>query len=81
MNHPVSEVCIDGWWRGAPDHEPSPLAEPEYLMGVDLAAEDTEEMPCPMCGGGGWECYGIGHSDPHFRECRTCYNPEGLPCP
>lgn len=36
---------------------------------------------CPTCEGGGWESYGLGHNDPHFRECETCNNPEGLPSP
>jgi hypothetical protein len=36
---------------------------------------------CRKCEGGGWECYGIGRNDPHFRECDECENPEGHPSP
>lgn len=36
---------------------------------------------CPKCEGGGWECYGLGFGDPHFRECDLCGNPEGLSSP
>lgn len=43
--------------------EPEPEAKPE----------------CDQCGGGGWECYGLGFADPNFRECSICHNPEGLP--
>lgn len=40
-----------------------------------------EETVCATCDGGGWECYGIGRNDPHFKVCETCGNPEGLPSP
>lgn len=46
-----------------------------------LAIADEEPAVCPKCEGGGWECYGLGYADPHFRVCDECYNPEGLPCP
>ena len=36
---------------------------------------------CPKCEGGGWECYGLGFGDPHFRVCDLCGNPEDFPCP
>ncbi|OKO87569.1 hypothetical protein AC629_13590 [Bradyrhizobium sp. NAS80.1] len=36
---------------------------------------------CKACEDGGWEMYGTGHMDPHFRECSVCGNPKGLPCP
>jgi hypothetical protein len=39
------------------------------------------EKECEACEGGGWECYGTGHMDPHFRECSVCHNPEGHPSP
>lgn len=40
-----------------------------------------EGEDCPKCEGGGWECYGLGHGDPHFRECDLCGNPDDAPCP
>jgi hypothetical protein len=43
--------------------------------------QDPDPAPCARCEGGGWECYGLGHHDPHFRICEDCGNPEGLPCP
>lgn len=39
------------------------------------------ERECPKCFDSGWECYGIGRGDPHFRLCDECYNPKGHPCP
>lgn len=39
------------------------------------------EPVCEKCEGGGWEWYGLGWGDPHFRVCDRCYNPEGLPSP
>lgn len=42
---------------------------------------NAKNRTCPTCEGGGWECYGIGIGDPHFRECLTCHNPEGHPQP
>lgn len=44
-------------------------------------AEPKEAEVCPTCEGGGWEMYGIGRNDPHFRECRACYNPKEFPSP
>ena len=41
---------------------------------------ETYEV-CPQCEGGGWECYGTGFNDPHFKECDFCNNPEGLASP
>ena len=46
-----------------------------------LFADEPEVETCTTCEGGGWECYGIGHHDPHFRVCRACGNPEGHPSP
>ena len=43
--------------------------------------EGVEDFECGKCGGGGWECYGIGYHDPHFRLCDACHNPKGYPCP
>lgn len=40
-----------------------------------------EEEVCARCEGGGWECYGTGHMDPHFRECEVCRNPNDLKSP
>jgi hypothetical protein len=51
-----------------------------HLGGFKAAAEAAEPA-CPTCEGGGWQGYGIGHGDPHFRECPTCGNPEGHPSP
>ncbi len=39
------------------------------------------EIKCEACEDGGWECYGIGIGDPHFRICPHCHNPEGHPSP
>jgi hypothetical protein len=41
----------------------------------------TSAPECSECEGGGWIAYGIGHSDPHFRECDVCHNPKGNPSP
>jgi hypothetical protein len=40
-----------------------------------------QDDPCPVCEGSGWECYALGVADPHFRECPSCNNPEGLRSP
>jgi len=48
---------------------------------ITKAVSAKEEKVCQDCDGGGWTLYGIGHSDPHFRVCETCGNPEGLTCP
>lgn len=45
------------------------------------ATSTISDPVCAACEGGGWECYGIGHGDPHFRTCEACGNPEGLPSP
>lgn len=42
---------------------------------------EYEPKVCSECEGGGWTAYGLGQGDPHFRECESCYNPEGHPCP
>lgn len=45
---------------------------------------EPEEKNCPEgtgCEGGGWECYGLGYADPHFRVCSICGNPEWVPSP
>jgi hypothetical protein len=42
---------------------------------------ETVTLECNRCEGGGWECYGLGFGDPHFRECTACGNPEGHPSP
>lgn len=47
-----------------------------------LALEGGEWFEfCDACEDSGWECYGIGHNDPHFRECPVCHNPRGIPSP
>ncbi len=43
--------------------------------------DDLEVKYCDACEDGGWECYGIGFGDPHFRECPECGNPKGYPSP
>jgi hypothetical protein len=40
-----------------------------------------ETEVCERCEGGGWEYYGLGVGDPHFKECTACGNPEGFPSP
>lgn len=40
-----------------------------------------DEGYCSACEGGGWECYGLGRGDPHFRVCTVCGNPNGHPSP
>lgn len=47
----------------------------------EFCGEFEARLACPTCEGGGWECYGLGRNDPHFRECSTCGNPERLPSP
>ena len=46
----------------------------------DSCVEESETV-CDRCEGGGWECYGIGRNDPHFRVCDACGNPEDHPSP
>lgn len=41
----------------------------------------TTNPQCDNCDDSGWEMYGIGYMDPHFRECTKCRNPKGLLCP
>jgi hypothetical protein len=36
---------------------------------------------CDECENAGIVCCGIGHNDPHFRECETCHNPHGYRSP
>lgn len=38
-------------------------------------------LDCPACEGGGWEGYGTGSGDPHFRECPRCHNVHRSPSP
>jgi hypothetical protein len=45
------------------------------------APEPDPEPYCSSCENGGWECYGLGRHDPHFRVCQVCGNPDDLPCP
>jgi hypothetical protein len=37
--------------------------------------DEDEDKICSRCEGAGWECYGIGQHDPHFKICEDCYNP------
>jgi hypothetical protein len=50
-------------------------------FGQQREAKKAPEPVCDSCEGGGWECYGLGFGDPHFRECSKCGNPNGEPCP
>ncbi|NJM10591.1 MAG: hypothetical protein HC889_00560 [Synechococcaceae cyanobacterium SM1_2_3] len=36
---------------------------------------------CLDCDGGGWVCAPTPKGQPSFRECETCHNPNGHPCP
>lgn len=54
---------------------------PGYETETCGTCKGTGHATCPACEGGGWESYGLGHNDPHFRECETCNNPEGFPSP
>lgn len=48
---------------------------------AELTSGPAAPEACPNCEGSGWECYGTGHKDPHFRVCEACGNPEGRPSP
>lgn len=65
------------------EDRPSGRAADDYAAIRSRLAElrDEVEDECPTCFGGGWECYGLGFGDPHFRECPTCHNPQGHPSP
>ncbi len=51
------------------------------LGDIKAAPEAIDADACPTCEGGGWEAFGLGRGDPHFRPCPTCRNPEGHPSP
>lgn len=56
----------------------------EDFAGIKAATEalhGNDAPVCPACEDGGWEMYGLGRGDPHYRVCKTCHNPEGLPSP
>ncbi len=46
-----------------------------------IRPEPTARPVCETCEDGGWEMYGTGRGDPHFRPCPACLNPEGHPSP
>ena len=51
-------------------------------MDVAMGQVAVATLPeCAVCVGSGWECYGLGRGDPHFRVCPSCGNPEGYECP
>ena len=52
------------------------------MLGGDKPKPQALAEPvCEVCEGGGWEMYGIGIGDPHFRTCPKCHNPEDHPSP
>jgi hypothetical protein len=55
------------------------MTVPQSELHHDAAHNDA--AVCEACEGGGWEVFGTGRGDPHFRECEKCHNPEGHPCP
>lgn len=64
--------------------EHMPLTPGSPMTALDDIAEERRrqvDRECPICGDTGWEAYGIGHMDPHFRECESCGNPEGKRSP
>jgi len=63
-------VDTDAMWRATMDVATSHTPAERMILAV-----------CPNCEGGGWEHYGLGFGDPHFRVCSECGNPEGLDCP
>lgn len=77
--------CTDCKFAAGPNCARVPMftvAQPKKarcLRGVYRPLAENEV--CSECEGGGWEAYGIGHGDPHFRECSRCGNPEGHECP
>jgi hypothetical protein len=56
---------------------------PEAILPTppETAEEVVKAEVCRLCDGGGWECFGLGYGDPHFRVCEDCGNPEGHPAP
>jgi hypothetical protein len=56
-------------------------AERRAAMARTALLEPDDEVVCLLCEGGGWEAYGLGRNDPHFRVCTACGNPEGRPSP
>ncbi len=66
--------------RRAADDYDAIAARMKELRKLDAAIQEPEPY-CSNCENGGWECYGIGHNDPRFRECQSCGNPENLPRP
>ena len=46
-----------------------------------MATQGIASPVCLTCEGDGWECYGLGRGDPHFRVCSSCGNPEGRESP
>ena len=47
----------------------------------EITERNPKQPVCETCEDGGWEMYGTGRGDPHFRECPKCFNPEGHPSP
>jgi len=69
--HTIADA--DALWRATMD-----VAMGHTTMEVAMG---RVRLVCQACEGGGWECYGLGFGDPHFRVCSECGNPEGLNCP
>lgn len=67
----MTEVCVDGWWRGAPDPEPEPAPAAPVLQD-----EPEDEGVCMECEGDGWVFSSYQEHPPNFEICPRCYNPE-----
>jgi hypothetical protein len=48
---------------------------------VKIKRGSEPEVTCEACEDGGWEMFGLGINDPHFRICPKCGNPNNHPCP
>ena len=71
---PGNTVSADALWEAV-------MTTAQASRGGSAYVPPEPEPVCQYCEGGGWESYGIGRGDPHFRDCSNCHNPEGLPSP
>jgi hypothetical protein len=76
-------LCDATGWTRAADPEAMWRATMDVALAQPVVAlqADVEPAVCPICEGSGWECYGLGFADPHFRECGECGNPHKWPSP